>query len=181
MRPDLGLQPINELVVTYDPAPTLERVARRRRHVRSRLIGLVITGLFLLALGLWWCRRVLDVAVLVGYGVVLAISLAWLAVAYVGYRQAVRQARSLGSGIALRVDRRGVELAGRFVGWGQVTSLGAARAGLGRPPVLQLSTAEGVVAAVPFDQLGVRPATIDSAARAFSAGRHGVDLAALDN
>jgi len=34
---------------------------------------------------------------------------------------------------------------------------------------------------VPLDQIDVRPATLDLTARAYSGGRHGVDLQALDS
>jgi hypothetical protein len=34
---------------------------------------------------------------------------------------------------------------------------------------------------VPLDQITVFPATLDSTVRAFSAGRHGVDLSAIES
>jgi hypothetical protein len=39
----------------------------------------------------------------------------------------------------------------------------------------------GSQASVSFEQIPTYPATLDTTARAFSGGRHGVDLTALDN
>ncbi len=55
------------------------------------------------------------------------------------------------------------------------------KGGLGRGPVLRLTLADGRQVGVGLDQISVFPATLDSTARAFSGGRHGVDLTALDN
>ena len=45
---------------------------------------------------------------------------------------------------------------------------------------LRLTLIDGRQAEVPLDQVTVFPATLDSTVRAFSAGRHGVDLSALE-
>jgi hypothetical protein len=62
-----------------------------------------------------------------------------------------------------------------------VASVAAVKPGLGKGPVLRLSLVDGRQASVPFEQITVFPASVDSAVRAFSASRHGVDLTALDN
>ena len=45
--------PISELVVPYDPGPLTEKVVRRRRLVRTRLVSLGITVAVLLLIYLW--------------------------------------------------------------------------------------------------------------------------------
>ena len=65
--------------------------------------------------------------------------------------------------------------------WSYVSSLDTVRGGPGRSPRLRLRTTDGRTSQVPLDQVQAFPATLDSSARAFSAGRHGVDLSALDN
>jgi hypothetical protein len=57
----------------------------------------------------------------------------------------------------------------------------AVKPGVGRPVELRLTLVDGRRAAVDFEQITVFPATLDTTVRAFSAGRHGVDLSALDN
>ena len=39
----MSTSPISELIIPYDPEPLAEKVERRRRLVRSRVISLVIT------------------------------------------------------------------------------------------------------------------------------------------
>ncbi len=52
---------------------------------------------------------------------------------------------------------------------------------MGRGTMVRLTAVDGRQADVPLGHVTVFPATLDSTARAFSGGRHGVDLAALDN
>ena len=49
--------PISELVVAYDPGTLTERVERRRRLVRSRIVSLVITVVVMVAIYLWQGAR----------------------------------------------------------------------------------------------------------------------------
>ena len=78
---DMSTGPISELVVPYDPGPLAEKVARRRRLVRSRLISLGIT-IAVLVLIYVWRREDLEGAVFaVLYALILGISLALLGAA----------------------------------------------------------------------------------------------------
>jgi hypothetical protein len=121
------------------------------------------------------------VGFLVVYGLVLAIPLILFLVFLLGYRQSKRELATMGTGTAVRVGVPGIQVAGVFAGWSEVASLGAIPAGIGRAPLLRLATTDGRQATVPFDQITAYPATLDSTVRALSGGRHGVDLAALDN
>jgi len=169
------------LAVPYDPTRVEEKLARRRRMLRSRLVSLALTVVIVVGLYLWQRSRAPGSSLLVVTLVVLGVAVAWTVAYAVAYARAKRERASVGTGFALRVGRPGVEVAGLFVPWPQVASLAAVRGRLGRSPQLRLTTTEGAQASVPFDQIDVRPATVDSTVRAYSGGRHGVHLAELDS
>lgn len=174
-------EPIQEVNVVYDPGELAEKVQRRRGLMRSRLISLGITVAVLLALYLWQRDQLQGAGFLAVYGLVLGISVAWFAVFLVGYLRARRDLAGIGAGTAVRIGPPGVQVAGLFAAWPEVAALAIVKAGLGRSPALQLTVIGGPTAQVPLDQISIFPATLDSTVRAFSGGRHGVDLAALDN
>ena len=173
--------PITELLVPYDPGPLTEKVARRKALVRSRIISLVITVAVLVVVYLWQRDQLQGTGFLVVYAVLLGIPVVWLVVVVIMYFRARSAVRSLAPGIAIRVGPPGIEVAGLGAPWPQVASVAAVKPSPGKGPVLQLRLVDGRQAAVPFEQITVFPATVDSAVRAFSASRHGVDLSALDN
>ena len=78
-------------------------------------------------------------------------------------------------GVALRIGRAGVQVADVFAYWPQISGLRVVKGRVGRSPRFRMEHSGGF-ADVPLDQLGVLPATLDTTARAYSAGRHGVDL-----
>ena len=172
--------PIEELAVPYDPAPAEEKVRRRHRMFRSRIFSLGITVVVLIALYFFVGRKYNGIAIFGLYGLMLLVSVGWLVAAYLAYRMAKRELASVGQGTALVIDRSGVQLAGTRVPWAQVTALTAIKGPMFGSPLFQLAHAGGEVA-VPFDHLEVSPARLDMVARAYSGGRHGVDLTAMDN
>lgn len=173
--------PISELVVSYDPGPLTEKVERRRHLIRSRLISLAIT-IALLALIYAWQREAMQGAgFVIIFAVVLGVSLAWLAASIVLFVLAKREMRTIGSGVAIRVGPLGIQVAGLGAPWSQVAAIDTTKGGIDRGPRLRLTLTDGRHAEVPLDQVTVFPATLDSAVRAFSAGRHGVDLSAVEN
>ena len=93
----------------------------------------------------------------------------------VGYVQAKRELASVREGVALRIGRAGVQVADAFAYWPQVSSLHVVKGRVGRSPRLAPRPRRRL-GEVPLDQLDVLPATLDTTARAYSAGRHGVDL-----
>jgi len=171
---------IEELAVPWDPTKAQERLTRRRRMLISRLISLAITVAVVIGLYLWQRREAEGPALLVISAVVVAISLAWVVGSAIGYRWARRERAEVGEGLALRVGRPGIELAGLFAPWPDVAELTAVRGRVGASPRLRLTTTSGTQASVAWDQIDLYPATLDSAVRAYSAGRTGVDLTALD-
>jgi hypothetical protein len=174
-------RPIEELVVPYDPSQVHAGVQRRRRAVRSRLVSLVVTVVVLVLLYEFGGTRLQGAGFLAVYGIALVISLAWFAGYLVAYLIARRELGTLGSGTAVRIGRPGVQVGSVFAPWPEVSALAVVSGGLGRSPRLELRRTTGEPASVPLNQLLVHPAMLDSTARAYSAGRHGVDLAALES
>jgi hypothetical protein len=177
----MSTDPISELVVPYDPGPLAEKVARRRRLVRSRMLSLGITVAVLLLIYLWRREDLQGAVFAVLYAVILGISLALLGAGVALYLLAKREFATLGSGIAIRIGPPGIQVAGLNASWPEVAAVGTVKDRLGREPLLRLTTTDGRQADVPLDQITVFPATLDSTVRAFSAGRHGVDLSALES
>jgi hypothetical protein len=176
----VSIGPIQELVVPYDAGLLAHKVARRRQQMRSRLISFGITIAVLVIFYLWQRDQLRGAGIVVIYVLVLLVSFAWFAVFLIGYLRARQELARVGSGTAVRIGPPGIQVAGLAASWNEVATLGAVKGGLGRSALLQLNLTDGRHATVPFEQLSVFPATLDSTARAFSGGRFGVDLSALD-
>jgi hypothetical protein len=174
-------RPIDELLVPYDPTQLQQKVARRRRGMWSRLVSLAITAVILVLLYVFGGDRLQGGSFLTVYGVVAAISLAWFVGYLVAWLLARRQARGVGSGTAVRIGRPGIQVARVFTPWREVTGLTMTAGRWGRSPRFELRRTSGAPVSVPLDQIEVHAATLDSTARAYSGGRHGVDLTALDS
>jgi len=177
----MTLQPIDELIVPYDSTQLELRVVRRRRGMWSRLVSLGITAVILVLLYVYGGAEFRSAGFLPVYAVVLGISLAWFVGYLLAWRRARRALRAVGTGTAVRIGRPGIQLGRVFTAWSDVTALRMAAGRFGRSPRLELTRASGPAVSVPLDQIDVPPATLDSTARAYSGGRHGVDLSALDN
>ncbi|WP_375433143.1 hypothetical protein [uncultured Friedmanniella sp.] len=172
---------IEELVVPYDPTELVAAVDRRRRTVRSRLISLGITVVILVLLYAFGGTRLQGAGFLAVYGLALVVSLAWFVGSLLIYLRVRSELGTLGSGTAVRIGRPGVQVAGVFAPWSEVAALVVVSGGLARSPRLELRRTTGEAASVALNQIVVHPATLDSTARAYSAGRHGVDLTALES
>lgn len=173
--------PYEELVLPYDLTAATARVTQRRRRFVSRVVSLVITLAVMTGIYFWQREQFEYAALWVIYGVTFAISVGFLVFALISWRQAVRILSTAGQGIALRIGRPGVEIAGAYVPWAELGSLAVTKGKLGHGQHLTVTRTDGHSLSVPLDQLAVYPATLDSTARAYSDGRFGVDLAALGN
>lgn len=173
---------IDELVIPYDPAPAAARVQRWRRMLRSRLISLGISVVLLIIIFIWQRDRLTanPVGTILVYGFVLVAGAAWAVFCWIALQRSRRAAVAGGQGIALRVSRTEIEVAGRQLGWGQLAALTTAKGTWPSGPVLRAVSTDGSYVEVPMEQLQVLPATLDSTVRAYSGGRHGLDLSALD-
>jgi hypothetical protein len=67
-----------------------------------------------------------------------------------------------------------------LVGWGDVSEFAVLGSSIGAGPVVRLIDAAGNRWEVPVSWLDSLPGTIDSAARAWSGGRTGLDVSGLD-
>jgi hypothetical protein len=172
---------INELVVPYDPSQLQQRVARRRRGMWSRVVSLGITILILVLFYVFGGDQTRAAGSLWVYGVIVGISLAWFVGYLVAWLRARRALAAVGTGTAVRIGRPGIQVGRVFARWSEVTEVTTATGRWGRSPRLELRRTSGPPVSVPLDQIDVHPATLDSTARAYSGGRHGVDLSALDN
>ncbi|CAA9378768.1 MAG: hypothetical protein AVDCRST_MAG75-780 [uncultured Propionibacteriaceae bacterium] len=171
---------IEELRVPFDPGKTQERALRWRRLFRGRIITFCITCAIVAALYFWGGDRFRDSGTVVIYAVVIGLSVVWMVLYLLIYLRVKQLAGLVGTGTALCIDRRGVEVAGVSVPWSEVTEIAAAKGRWGRGPQLEVRRTSGDSLRVPFDHMDIRPATLDMTARAYSAGRHGVGLQALD-
>jgi len=172
---------VTDLRLPYDPGPLTEKADRRRRMVRGRIISLVITVVILVAIYVWQRDELEGTGFIPVYAVVLGIPVVWLVVVLIRYRQTLAQLRSIGYGTAIRVGPLGIQVAGLAASWPHVGSVAITRGRFGRSPALTLRLIDGRQSQVPLDQVTVFPATLDSSVRAFSSGRQGVDLTALEN
>lgn len=177
----MSTAPISQLVLAYDSGPLGEKVARRRRLIRSRLLSLAITIALLVLIYLWRGKDLGGAGLMIIFGVILGASLIWLAVSIVLYVMAKREMKTVGSGVAIRIGPPGIEVAGLYASWPQVAKIDTIKGGLDRGPQLRLTLIDGRQAGVPLDQVTVFPATLDTTVRAFSAGRHGVNLSAVES
>lgn len=175
--------PIAELLLPYDPTTLAETVRRRRRRLIGRLISLGLSLAILGGIYAWQHRSIAAQggAYWVVTGIVLLLSLVPLVVVLLGFLRSRAELRVVPAGIAVRMGRPGVVVGNAFARWTDVAALEVVPGGLGRADRLRLRTRAGGMGLVPLDQIVVHPATLDSTARAYSAGRQGVDLSRLDN
>ena len=177
-----GLQPsarIDELLVPFDDSQLRERARRRKRGMWGRVVSLVITAVILTLLYLFGGEERQGQATLTVYAVILGLSLAWLLGYLVAWLRARAAVRRVGRGTAVRIGRPGIQVDRTFTPWAEVTGLAMVHR-RGRGTAFEVRRASGPPVAVPLDHFDVHPATLDSTARAYSGGRHGVDLGALD-
>jgi hypothetical protein len=175
--------PIAELLLPYDPTLLVETVRRRKRRLVGRLVSLGISLAILGGIYAWQHRAIAEQggAYWVVTGILLALSVIPLLVVLLGFLRSRKELRGVPDGIAVRMGRPGVVVGTAFARWPEVAALEVVPGGLGRADRLRLRTLAGRVGVVPLDQVVVHPATLDSTARAYSAGRQGVDLSRLDN
>lgn len=175
--------PIAELLLPYDPQPLARTVRVRRRRLVGRVVSLAISLAVLGGIYAWQHRTIAQQggAYWVFTGIVLGLTLVWTLVVLLGFLRARKELRTVPAGVAVRMGRPGVVVGTAFARWTDVEALEVVPGGLARADRLRLRSRTGAVGLVPLDQVVVHPATLDSTARAYSAGRQGVDLSRLDN
>jgi len=175
----------DQLLVPFNVSWMAYEVARFLRTVIFRIIGLAITILIWVGIFIWR-NRTGSTAAIFGWpswvliGASSALSLGMLAYAIFRWRRADGRAHRIVLAPALVISRSGVFLAGEHVPWPAVSAL-AARTVFGRGDVFVLTRAGGADLEVPMELLQAAPSSLDSAARAFSGSRFGIDFSKLDN
>lgn len=110
----------------------------------------------------------------------MCVPLVFVGIAFFRWRAAIRDVALVREGIALRVGRPGIVVAGETVPWAQVGRLTTRRGKLGGSRLLVVERRGAPELTLPLDLLSVSPAQLDNAVRAYSGARLGVDLSALD-
>lgn len=169
------------MVVNHAPEVVERKVSATRLSLTLRLI---FSGVGLLALaGLYLWRGStfpgeLTWILAISLGLTLLLCLAhtlWFV-----RRRGERKAT--GTGPALVMSPDGVQTADGAIGWDDLELLRAipgAKRGFGYR--LEALARDGRSLKVPLEALDMLPGTLDAAARAYSYGRHGVDLSVVDD
>lgn len=181
-------------VVGLTPSPTAARVSRQRSSLRLQIIFAAIFGAVLLMI--WLGPQLLPGGVgqamqnmLPAWGLP-AIAASWalatlvrIGVTVFFLSRAKRDLMSLDQGTAFYIDPAGMEFVRpRQVRarWAEITALKISGPSWGAGPRLRLEVAGQEVVSIPASFLAVSPGDIDSAVRARSMGRIGLDASDLD-
>lgn len=165
------------------PLPAAARVAKERAALRwriiSTLISMAILAVLILTIGRDWPREWTTAVVAIWVG----SSAFWLVLSIVGLQRAKRDLGRIQEGVAFYLGPDGVEFVtppAPPVQWDRVTALKLTGGLSGAGPSVVLEADGVAVAKVPASFVDASPAVIDSAARAYSLGRIGLDVSALD-
>lgn len=170
-------------VVNYTPVAMAQRAAKFRAKGRARLISLVIQVLITVALYFWFKPATDDwffwlLVAGLAYSVLLVV------VSFVKMVRSRTATSRVENRPALKVNPAGLVLAtsaaGEVVSWEELTSLKGVNKYFNPGPRLAFQWGDGRKWSVPIILLDALPGTIDQAIRAYSRGRFGLDLSAVD-
>lgn len=176
-----SMQTPEGFIVGHSTVSSASRVARSqgalRRTFLSLLVFLGIVAVLQLVSADGWTMRSVLVSLVPG----LVIWAAFLAWRLVSLRSARADLARVGTGEAFRIDHQGIRLAdtGEVIGWGDIREFKVDGSARGAGPLLVLEHTRGRHV-VPLTFLDTLPGTMDSALRAYSGGRRGLNLANLD-
>ncbi len=194
------------LEVAYNPVPAAGRVAR---HQATRLRLALESLLIVAVVALIWAiaRESFDLGTLMGMLIGwLVVFLILFIIQNLRLQAARKDLLTINEGTVLRLDPRGVAMrreqrvtgaggaavgfdgvpahpqdpALDLVGWQDLAEFAVLGSGMGAGPVVRLVDADGHRWEVPVSWLDALPGAIDSAARAWSGGRTGLDVTGLD-
>lgn len=178
------LAQIDELAVPFAYDRITQEVRRRKGMMIMRIVSFGITAAILIGLQIWRNAKNVDSQIFgwpyfLALGISLGVSLGFLGYAIFRWVRARQRAQALRPGPVVIIARPGVELSGEQVPWSRISAL-QARSQFSGDTFLVHRTDEPPLE-VAFDLLDIAPSSLDSAARAFSGGRVGVDFAKMDN
>lgn len=170
------------MLVSYTPVAMARRVAMLRSLMLRQWLGV---GISLLISVVWWFIFRPEIYSLLFWLLIGSVGLSLIRVllSIVRLWRARRTASQVPLGPAFQIDNHGIVLAsvatGQRIGWPDVR-LVKGRDRLFNPgPKLEFAWQEGGRWSVPIIMLDAPPKLIDSALRAFSLGRFGLDLSAV--
>ncbi|WP_341728082.1 hypothetical protein [Brooklawnia sp.] len=172
------------MLVSYSPVAMAKRAAGIRKNLDRSTVGgvisLVITGVIY-----YFARPETTSAffwLLVGNAVYTVVR---IIVKFVKLKRARRATAQVPLGPAFQIDDQGLVAStvpeGERIGWEQVTSIAGVNKMLSPGPRLEFRWDADRSWSVPIIVLDSSPSSIDSALRAFSLGRFGLDLSSVDD
>lgn len=182
--PSSGPAPGGGMLVGYTPVAMTKRAAMIRKLMFRQWLGV---GISLLISVVWWLIFRPEVDSLLFWLLIASVALSLARVVITGVRlwRARRTIGRIPLGPAFQIDNHGVVLAtvgtGERIGWPDIRVV-KGRGKLFNPgPRLEFGWQPDGHWSVPIIQLDAAPKSIDSALRAFSLGRFGLDLSAVDD
>lgn len=177
----------HRLPIVYDAQVVAARVAGERGRVILNGVstGITVAGLAGVLLYVWLARQwvfddvfgmltwFLSFSAVIG-SMILVARLVWLS-------RLRAELRAVGEGVALVVSAWGIGSAEGDAAWDDIAHVAATRGRIGRGYRLRVERVDGSAFDFPLEGLGILPGTLDAAVRAYSAGRHGVDLTVVDD
>lgn len=172
------------MLVSYSPVAMDQRAASFRGLLPRQWIGVAISVVISVV---WWLifkPELFSVLFWLLIGSVIW-SLARVVVTFGRLRAARRTTSQIPPGPAFQIDHQGVVLAsapnGERVGWPDVRVVRGRNKLFNPGPTLEFAWQPHRTWSVPIVVLDAAPSLIDSALRAFSLGRHGMDLSSVDD
>lgn len=171
----------SQLVVNHAPEVVERKVSATKLSLTLRLI---LSGVGLLIVGGLYLWRGDTFPGEISWVLIASLSLTLLlCLGHALWFVRLRGERKVtGTGPALVMSPDGVQTADGAIGWDDLDQLRAipgAKRGHGYR--LEALATDGRSLTVPLEALDMLPGTLDAAARAYSYGRHGVDLSVVDD
>ena len=178
------MQTPDAFVIGYSPVRAAGRVAKAESWVRRAVWSVVIYIVISVALYIWLRNDLSTWQVLLGFIPSAAIVAGFVIWRYTELRSARKSLARVPAGEALRIDHEGIRVDGsgspQQFGWPGLSDISVAGRKLGAGPDLHVR-GEQSDWKVPVSYLDTLPGTIDSAIRAYSGGRRGLDLSGMDS
>lgn len=175
-------------VVGYSSVPAAGRVARAQANLRRSYLSIVIFVVLSVVSWLLLKGTISFGQWLLGGIPALVLVLAFVVWKLLDLRAARASLRRVPAGHALQIAHQGITVSAdpsgrtqpQLLDWARLGDIRAAGSKLGAGPDLVIEHPDATWTA-PLSYLDQLPGTIDSALRAYSGGRRGLDLSGLDS
>ncbi|MDR0990012.1 MAG: hypothetical protein LBL92_01400 [Propionibacteriaceae bacterium] len=180
--PPLPVRPEGEFQVAYNPVSAAQRVAHYTGLVSSRLLWLGVAVVICVVFWLVNGSSLGRVGTLALFGAGLGYSIIWLVMALIGLFRARRVLASFVPGVAVRINRWGVDIHGAALPWSDITAVSARQRRLSAyGPDLAVESRQGQRRSVPWLFLDTLPGSVDAAIQAYTNGTQRLDISRLDH